>query len=62
MIVPVKPPKPKIRYHRRGRYWVLDTGHADLLFDTWAEALAHAERICDDCENRLFDWISDGNY
>jgi len=62
VIVPIKPPKPKIRYYRPGRHWVLDMGHADLLFDTWAEALGHAERICDDYENRLFDWISDGNY
>lgn len=60
--VPIKPPKPRIRLYRPENYWVVDTGHADLLFDSWAEAMAHAERICDDYQDQLYDWVADGNY
>lgn len=50
---PIKPPKPRITYHRWSRIWFLDTGYTDLLFDTWVEAIKHAERICDDYEEKF---------
>jgi hypothetical protein len=42
--MPLMPPKPRIK--QAGECWVLDTGHAAVLHDTWPDALAHAERIC----------------
>ena len=52
---PIRPPKPRIVL--RADCVILDTGHADVLFDDWEAALRHAERICRDYRARLWAWM-----
>lgn len=54
--LPVQPPKPRVV--KLGDTWVLDTGHADVLHDSWANAIRHAERICGDYVRRLSLWVA----
>lgn len=54
--LPVQPPKPRVV--KLGDTWVLDTGHSDVLHDSWADAIRHAERICGDYVRRLSLWVA----
>jgi hypothetical protein len=56
MPMPVTPPKPRITLRKDGA--LLDTGHADVLHGSWAEAIQHSARICRDYRTRLACWVN----
>lgn len=52
---PLIPPKPRIAI--RATRVILDTGHADVIFDTWQAAMDHAAHICRDYRYRVDWWL-----
>jgi hypothetical protein len=58
MMPPIQPPKPRIALIHDGA--ILDTGHADVIHDSWPDAIAHAERIRCDYKARLVVWALQG--
>lgn len=58
--VPIRPPKPRI--YKPYVLWVVICGHEALGFITWRKAMDHALSICTGYEDRLYEWVAEGNY
>ena len=56
--MPIRPAKPRIVLIDDGA--ILDTGHADVVLNSWPDAIAHAERIRRDYKARLVLWALQG--